>query len=119
MSVISPFFHNMECGLPMGHTFQELISSTSCSFCFLLKSGYLVSRFNRDNIIGRPIVYFVKDAFSRIVTGLYVGLEGPSWIGMAMTLYNAFTDKVDFCHRYGIEITEDQWPCHHLPFENK
>ncbi len=77
---------------------------------------YLVSRFNRDNIIGRPIVYFVKDAFSRIVTGLYVGLEGPSWIGMAMALYNAFTDKVDFCHRYGIEITEDQWPCHHLPF---
>ena len=77
---------------------------------------YLVSRFNRANIIGRPVVYFVKDAFSRIVTGLYVGLEGPSWMGMAMGLYNAFTDKVDFCHRYGIEITEDQWPCHHLPF---
>ena len=77
---------------------------------------YLVSRFNRANIIGRPIVYFVKDAFSRIVTGLYVGLEGPSWMGMAMALYNAFTDKVDFCHRYGIEITEDQWPCHHIPF---
>lgn len=77
---------------------------------------YLVSRFNRANIIGRPVVYFVKDAFSRIVTGLYVGLEGPSWMGMAMALYNAFTDKVDFCHRYGIEITEDQWPCHHLPF---
>ena len=77
---------------------------------------YLVSRFNRANIIGRPIVYFVKDAFSRMVTGLYIGLEGPSWMGMAMALYNAFTDKVDFCHRYGIEITEDQWPCHHLPF---
>ena len=27
---------------------------------------YLVSRFNRSNIIGRPIVYFVKDAFSSI-----------------------------------------------------
>ena len=77
---------------------------------------YLVSRFNRANIIGRPVVYFVKDAFSRIVTGLYVGLEGPSWMGMSMALYNAFTDKVDFCHRYGIEITEEQWPCHHLPF---
>ena len=77
---------------------------------------YLVSRFNRANIIGRPIVYFVKDAFSRLVTGLYVGLEGPSWIGMSMALYNAFTDKVDFCHKYGFEITEDQWPCHHLPF---
>ena len=77
---------------------------------------YLVSSFNRANVIGRPIIYTVKDAFSRMVAGLYVGLEGPSWTGMSMALYNAFTDKVDFCHRYGIEITEDQWPCHHLPF---
>ena len=77
---------------------------------------YLVSRFNRANIIGRPVVYFVKDTFSRMVAGLYVGLEGPSWMGMAMGLYNAFTDKVNFCHRYGIEITQDQWPCHHVPF---
>ena len=77
---------------------------------------YLVSRFNRASIIGRPVVYFVKDTFSRMVTGLYIGLEGPSWMGMAMALYNAFTDKVGFCHQYGIEITEDQWPCHHLPF---
>lgn len=77
---------------------------------------YLVSRFNRVNIIGRPVVYLVKDTFSRMITGLYVGLEGPSWMGMAMALYNSFTDKVDFCHKYGLEITEDQWPCHHLPF---
>lgn len=76
---------------------------------------YLVSRFNRANIIGRPVVYFVKDAASRMPVGLYVGLEGPSWMGMAMALYNAFSDKVSFCHKYGIEITEEDWPCHHLP----
>ncbi len=76
---------------------------------------YLVSRFNRRNIIGRPVVYFVKDVFSRMPVGLYIGLEGPSWMGMAMSLYNAFSDKVVFCHKYGIEITEDEWPCHHLP----
>ncbi len=77
---------------------------------------YLVSRFNRKNIIGRPVVYFVKDVFSRLVTGLYVGLEGPSWMGMAMALYNSFTDKVAFCHSYGLEISEEEWPCHHVPF---
>ena len=77
---------------------------------------YLVSRFNRENIIGRPVVYFVKDTFSRCVTGLYIGLEGPNWTGMAMALYNAFSDKVDFCHRHGIEISADEWPCRHLPF---
>lgn len=76
---------------------------------------YLVSRFDRSDIIGRPVMYFVMDVASRIVTGMYIGLEGPSWNGMMMALHNAASDKVDYCHRYGIEITEDQWPCHHLP----
>ena len=76
---------------------------------------YLVSQFDRSDIIGRPVMYFVMDAASRIVTGMYVGLEGPSWLGMAMALYNATTDKVDYCHQFGIEITEEQWPCHHVP----
>ena len=30
---------------------------------------YLLSRFNRADIIGRPVLYFVLDAFSRMVTG--------------------------------------------------
>ncbi len=76
---------------------------------------YLVSQFNRANIIGRPVVYFCMDAVSRIVTGMYIGLEGPSWLGMTMALYNATTDKVDYCHQFGIEIVEEQWPCHHVP----
>lgn len=76
---------------------------------------YLVSQFNRKNIIGRPVVYFVVDVFSRMITGMYIGLEGPSWMGMAMALYNAFTDKVNYCHSFGIEITENMWPSHHLP----
>lgn len=76
---------------------------------------YLVSQFDRSDIIGRPVMYFVMDAFSRIVTGMYIGLEGPSWTGMMMALDNAASDKVDYCHKFGIEITEDMWPCHHVP----
>ena len=76
---------------------------------------YLVSQFDRSDIIGRPVMYFVMDAASRMVTGMYIGLEGPSWLGMTMALYNATTDKVDYCHQFGIEITEDMWPCHHVP----
>jgi len=72
---------------------------------------YLVSRFNRANIIGRPVIYFVMDTFSRMVTGMYVGLEGPSWAGAMMALCNAASDKVAYCAEYGIKITESQWPC--------
>ncbi|WP_414587906.1 Mu transposase C-terminal domain-containing protein [Scytonema sp. PCC 10023] len=76
---------------------------------------YLVSKYNRNWIIGRPVIYVVIDVFSRMITGVYVGLEGPSWAGAMMALANAATDKVQFCREYGIEISEDEWQCKHIP----
>lgn len=76
---------------------------------------YLVSRYNREWIIGRPIVYLVIDVFSRMVVGSYVGLEGPSWMGAMMALANTASDKQVFCSQYGIPISKSDWPCEHLP----
>ncbi|GFO67770.1 hypothetical protein GMLC_13490 [Geomonas limicola] len=76
---------------------------------------YLVSTLNRSWIIGRPVVYFVMDVFSRMCVGLYVGLEGPSWAGAMMAIANATCDKVAYCAEYGIPIAEEEWPCHYLP----
>lgn len=76
---------------------------------------YLVSQFDRGDIIGRPVMYFVVDSYSRMVTGMYVGLEGPSWAGAMMAIENAASDKVAYCASYGVEITEDEWPCRHIP----
>ena len=76
---------------------------------------YLVSQFDRHDIIGRPVMYFVVDSYSRMVTGMYVGLEGPSWAGAMMAIENAASDKVAYCASYGVEITEDEWPCRHIP----
>lgn len=76
---------------------------------------YLVSSLDRNRIIGRPVIYAVMDVYSRIITGLYVGLEGPSWLGAMMVLDNMVADKVEFCKQYNIDIKEEQWPTHHLP----
>ncbi len=76
---------------------------------------FLVSAYNRNWIVGRPVIYVVIDVFSRMITGVYVGLEGPSWIGAMMALANTASDKVAFCKEYGIEIAEDDWACHHIP----
>lgn len=76
---------------------------------------YLVSSLDVNKVIGRPVIYAVIDVYSRIITGLYVGLEGPSWIGAMMALDNMVANKVDFCKQYGIDITPEQWPTHHLP----
>ena len=76
---------------------------------------YLLSQFDTANIIGRPVLYFIMDTFSRMVVGMSVGLEGPSWSALAAAITNMATDKVEFCKQYGIEISESDWPCHHLP----
>ena len=76
---------------------------------------YLVSQFDRANIIGRPVMYFVIDVFSRMVTGMYIGLEGPSWVGAMMAIANAASDKVAYCREYGISIAAEEWPCYHIP----
>lgn len=69
---------------------------------------FLVSKYNRSWIIGRPVVYVIIDVFSRMVVGVYVGLEGPSWIGAMMALANTAADKVAFCKEYGINITQEE-----------
>jgi hypothetical protein len=76
---------------------------------------YLVSRDNRNWIIGRPVLYIIIDVFSRLICGFYVGLEGPSWMGAMMALYNTARNKVELCKEYGIEISENEWNCDNLP----
>jgi putative transposase len=80
-----------------------------------LADVYLVSNRNRNRIIGRPVFYAVIDVFSRMIVGICVRLEGEGWLGIKLALDNATADKVAFCARYEIEITEEMWPVCYLP----
>ncbi|KHL96815.1 hypothetical protein QW71_05200 [Paenibacillus sp. IHB B 3415] len=76
---------------------------------------YLVSSDDSNLIIGRPVVYIVVDVYSHMVVGLYVGFEGPSWLGVMMAIENIVEDKVEFCKQYGVTITKEEWPCNYMP----
>jgi hypothetical protein len=76
---------------------------------------YLVSDSDRRDIVGRPIIYMVIDVFSRMVAGFYIGFENPSYVAAIQALGLAMTNKVDYCKRYGFDITEDEWPIVGLP----
>ncbi len=76
---------------------------------------YLLSRLNRTRIVGRPVLYIVIDVFSRMIVGVYVGFEGPSWVGAMMALANAASDKIEYCRQFGIDIEPHDWPCRSLP----
>lgn len=77
---------------------------------------YLVSRFDRSQVVGRPCIYMAVDTATQLVTGVYVGLEAGE-LAVLKTLENAAMDKVQFCQQYGIEISPEQWPCSGLPEE--
>ena len=74
---------------------------------------YLVSRLTRQPI-GRPIIYTMVDAYSHLITGVYVGLESGQY-ALRLLLQNTVANKVIYCQRHGIEITAEDWPSHHLP----
>lgn len=76
---------------------------------------YLVSRFDRSKIVGRPTMYFVIDTYSRMFVGLYIGYESPSWVGAMMALANAACNKVKFLKQFGIDIKEEDWNVKGIP----
>lgn len=96
-------------------TFESFGSGSRFQIDATIADVYLISEYNADWIIGRPVVYLVVDVFSRLITGVYVGLEGPSWLGAMMAIANTVSDKQEFCKEYGLNITKEQWPCEHLP----
>lgn len=75
----------------------------------------LVSRADRNQVAGRPVVYAATDVFSGMVAGLYVSMDDASWPQALMALANGAADKQRYCLRYGRGIAAQDWPSRHLP----
>jgi hypothetical protein len=76
---------------------------------------HLVSSLNKTNVIGRPTIYTVVDRATRMVTGVHVSLYHASWRAARQALANCFMPKKEFCRLFGINISERDWPCSHVP----
>jgi len=57
----------------------------------------------------------VVDTFTHLIVGFHLGLENASFLAAGLALENAYTDKVKYCARVGIEIASEQWPSQGLP----
>ncbi|MFV8419614.1 transposase [Vibrio parahaemolyticus] len=76
---------------------------------------HIVSKWNRNKVLGRPTLYFIVDRASGMTVGLSVSLFYASWDAARLALFNALSSKVPYCRSLGIDITEKEWPCAHLP----
>ena len=52
---------------------------------------------------------------SRETMGVHITLESPSWKQALMAIKNCAEDKVEFCKRFGVDITHEDWPVSCLP----
>lgn len=77
---------------------------------------YLVSRADRSVVVGRPYIYMAVDTATHLIAGVYVGFSCDETAVMAC-IEQAATDKTEYCARYGIEITPEQWPSVGMPTE--
>lgn len=81
----------------------------------------LVSELDRSTAIGSPTLYIVSDTFSRMIVGILVTLENPSYKIGSRALYNSFINKVQFCKDELLfedpefRISEKDWPCNAIP----
>lgn len=94
-------------GLALGPGDVYMIDST-------IADDYLRSYLTND-ILERPTVYFVIDLFSQAIVGFNATLDHASYWAASLALECAFRDKVDLCREYGVEITEEEWPCKGVP----
>lgn len=74
---------------------------------------HLVSMFDRKKIVGTCSWELIGDESIGMITGLYVGwtVDGEA---AKLAMLNSASSKVDYCARYGIQITEDEFPKAHF-----
>ena len=76
----------------------------------------LVSELDPDQAIGRPIVYFMIDVYSRIILAVSVAFDNNSILGITNLFLNLADDKQEYCKKYGIEFNDKRlWPSGVIP----
>lgn len=83
-----------------------MIDATICDI-------YLVD--NGGNIVGRPVLTIITDAFSNgFVMGYSLTWEGGTY-SLRDLMLNVIADKVEWCKKFGILIERKQWDSDKLP----
>lgn len=68
-----------------------------------------------DKYIGRLTVYNSVDVYSGMILAPYITPEFSAYSTATMCIVNMTEDKVEFCKRFDIDITTEDWPCHYAP----
>lgn len=82
-----------------------MLDSTLCDIYLINEEG---------QIIGRPILTTCIDAYSGLCCGYALTIEGGVY-SLEKLLTNIISNKKEHCKKYGIEISEKEWPSQLMP----
>lgn len=60
-------------------------------------------------VVGRPILILSVDAYSSLICGYHLSWESGVY-SLQKLMQNVVADKVAWCRKFGITITQEQWP---------
>ncbi len=77
---------------------------------------YCCKMMKPDQCVGRYIVYFMVDVWTRAIIAASVSTEDNSTLGLSNLFLNLADDKKELCKRYGIDLKNPNlWPTGYLP----
>jgi len=77
---------------------------------------HLVSSLDHITPTGKGNLYMSVDTASEMIVGIHVTMSAGEEEVMRL-IANSAANKVDFCRKYGVEISEQDWPCAGMPSE--
>lgn len=75
----------------------------------------LVSEVDPTKVVGRPIVYALIDVYTRMILSVSISFDNNSEIALTNCFLNLAEDKVNYCKKFGIEITKEMWVSNIIP----
>ena len=76
----------------------------------------LVSMLDKNQTVGRPIVYFMIDVYSRIILAVSIAFDNNSIVGLTNLFLNLADDKKAYCQRFGMDFDNPAlWPSNIIP----
>ena len=76
----------------------------------------LVSSIDANKTVGRPVVYFMVDVYTRLILAMSVAFDNNSILGLTSLFINLADNKQAYCDKYGIKYDNDKiWPSNIIP----
>ncbi|WP_273020921.1 hypothetical protein [Rheinheimera sp.] len=69
----------------------------------------LVAPYDRRVLIKRVTLYVVRDAYTRSICGIHIGVGSASWAEARLALFHAIREKVGYALECGLHISKDDW----------